>query len=453
MVLRRLRGFAAPFASAARVVNPKRYNSVPLACCCVFMVILVAAIASLRLYAFIPPAKTMDIVDDIKQAIRASVKRKDAPEVSRRVPVPRGDTYAMSTEEFINDLKRMDKTRAFEWHFDSPSAIHFATYSPPRPFLKVMVVGQLHARELYSADVARYWMASIMAQTPALLNDYVALRNHSLSEWTFVPVANPCGRDAAVLGYTALMYGGATATANVTWGACHRGNCAGVDLNRNWITYGASLYKKTSGVRLKRGRFWDGSPETNPGPEAFSEPESSFLRSLIHEMKPHLVISLHTGGVGFLHPPEDKDTETDLHSRFSHDRLSKLRSAAGWARSRSGVKPREQRHMEDTMVPVAGGSLLDYCVRHEVPLALTVELYVDQNISRAGDLGASAPEYHGTERWGTSPLACHRFYNPPQALLLDSANRWLRLWKALFYLKASERAFFADLLEWRRDQP
>lgn len=349
-----------------------------------------------------------------------------------------GDTYSLYTKEFIKDIQSMDKKGVFLWSRDDDSLIEYATYRPSRqPPLRILVVAQLHAREMFSADVARLFMAAIMAQSPELIASYVA-KNATLSEWTIVPVANPCGRDAVVAAYQG-------AKDSKPWDLCLRGNCAGVDLNRNWITYGSSLYKQTSSLRVKRGRFWGGVPETNPGPEAFSEPESKFLRLLIHDRRPDLVLSLHTGGVGFLHPPEDGDLEADLHDKFSFERIAQLKRLVGWARVKSGIRPREQRHLEDKMVKVAGGSMLDYCLRHDVPLAATLELYVTNDTRAERDYGPSPPAYRGTEHWGSDPWDCHRFYNPPQTLLLDSANRWLRLWKALFYLKASDRALlFVD---------
>ena len=454
-MLRRFRGVSAPFVPAALgAAKLAKRNKGPLLGCGIVVIsaLMLIVIIIMRSNTIAIEFAASEMVEDIKDSIQQSMRAKNSPEISKRVPISRGDTYAMNTEEFINDIKRTDRNKIFEWHLDGASGVHFAIYTPPKPLMKILVVGQLHARELYSADMARFWMASIMAQTPTLLRDYVEVRNHSLSEWVFVPVANPCGRDLVTEAYTTALGGGggeaSSSNPNVTWRLCHRGNCDGVDLNRNWITYGSSLYRKTSSLRLRRGRFWDGTPETNPGPEAFSEPESKFLRGLVHEIKPDLVISLHTGGVGFLHPPEDRDTETDIHSKFSPERLSILRRLAGWGRMKTQIKPREQRHMEDAMVPVAGGSLLDYCVRHDVPLAFTLELYVNETDSI---YGPSPPEYRGSEHWGDSPLNCHRFYNPPQTLLLDSANRWLRFWKALFYLKPSERAFFVGLLGWQHE--
>ena len=363
------------------------------------------------------------------------------------------DTYAMDTSEFLAEVKSVARLRsgaedAFEWHTSGP--LEYATWQPrdgAPALMKVMVIGNMHARELFTADIVALWMYS--GASPRGING--GTNNATLSRWVFVPVANPCGRDMAAQAYRAASTvasggGGAPRNATLEWQVCHRGNCAGVDLNRNWITYRSSLYQRTGTLRIKRGRFWDGSPESNPGPEAFSEPETQALRALIHSELPDLVISVHSGGMGLFHPPEDGDTEEDLHSKFSRDRLADLERLTSWARRKTReISGARQRRLVDTTLPISGGSMVDYAVRHDVPLALTLEVYAGDN--HASFLNESQDAaYAGWEHWGAHPLNCHRFYNPPQARLLEAANGWLRLWRALFYLSEPDKALFQALL-------
>lgn len=444
LVHRRVSGAVLPFFSSVTIGaarNARRNKGAVVGLLVFFAIVLLFSV-----YMFIKAVSVNDVehqlaaLEAIKNAF--SAYRQSATKQPYRAS-PR-DTYSLSTRAFIQDIKGIDTDRVFEWHTDG--VLDYATYRPrcstePNSLLKILVVGQLHARELFSADVARLWMAATMSQH----RETGCLVNHTLSTWMFVPVANPCGRDMVARAYSMISTDPNTTARNLVWQICKRGNCDGVDLNRNWITYSSSLYRKTSALRLQRGRFWDGFPETNPGPEAFSERETKSLRAVIHEYAPDLVISLHTGGVGFFHPPEDGDREEDQHENFSNTRLGSLQSLATWARRKAKIARSQQKHLEDVTAHISGGSLLDYCLRHDVPLAFTAELYVGDETA-AKKLGTSPPEYHGKEEWGSNPLDCHSFYNPPQAFILDSANRWLRLWKALFYLNQADGAFFASLL-------
>jgi len=351
-------------------------------------------------------------------------------------------TYAMDTETFIKEIRSAERLResVFEWKMEGP--IQYARYLPSvKPYMKVMVVGNLHARELFTADLVRLWMYAIVS-----VHGRPASNDTSRPSWVFVPVANPCGRDVVASAYRALMTNDSRSNRTHLWNVCHRGNCGGVDLNRNWITYRSSLYQRAGSLRLKRGRHWDGAPESNPGPEAFSEVETKALRALLHDERPDLLLSVHSGGVGFFHSPEDGELEEELHGSFSSQKLFDLERLTEWSRRKMGSLTRKQqkRLVEETL-PISGGSMVDYAIKHDTPLSLTLEVYAGHH---QGAFRAEARDeaYRGREHWGRDPMNCHSFYNPPQERLLESANSWLRLWQALNYLSGSGKALFQEIV-------
>jgi len=444
--LRKRASGAVPFIRAASkgTVSAARNNKgvVVSFITLILLLICIAAIFVLR-SAAITEAVSFSLSQDVQMQILGGpqINEEEKNPKSLRTPLSSVShhTYAMDTISFINEIKATERLQGqvFDWHSEGP--LQYAKWSPKNPFMKIMAVGNMHARELFTADVVRLWMSAIIStHKKSTSNDTF------LPSWVFVPVANPCGRDMVAKAYNAVMRGDSNRTE--LWNVCHRGNCADVDLNRNWITYRSSLYKKTSSLRLKRGRHWDGAPESNPGPEAFSEDENKALRSLLHSEKPDFLLSVHSGGVGFFHAPEDGDNEEDLHANFSPQRLAELDRLSEWARRKMGSLTRKrQKKLIDGTLPIAGGSMVDYASKHDVPLALTLEVYVGHP-DNAFEGEPQDEAYHGREHWGQDPMNCHTFYNPPQDHLLESANSWIRLWQACHYLRGSSRALFQDLL-------
>jgi hypothetical protein len=401
---------------------------------CIFLVLVVRSKIAHEAIGFILSEQETEAVSKTEVGEQT---RQPRVELSPSIAL---HTYAMDTDTFIREIRATErlKREIFEWKREGP--IEYAKYSPNgNPYMKIMVVGNLHARELFTADIVRLWMYTIVSvHNKPTSNDTV------LPSWVFVPVANPCGRDRVTSAYRALMSGNHNRTE--LWNVCHRGNCDSVDLNRNWITYRSSLYKKTSSLRLRRGRHWDGDPESNPGPEAFSETETKALRTLIHEERPDLLLSVHSGGVGFFHSPEDGETEEELHGSFSAQKIFDLERLTEWSRRKMGaITRKQQKRLTDATLPISGGSMIDYAIKHDVPLALTLEVYVGHP-QTAFQREPQDPAYHGREHWGQDPMNCHSFYNPPQSRLLESANSWLRLWQALNYLRGSSRALFQEIL-------
>merc|ERR1719247_3557566 len=119
---------------------------------------------------------------------------------------------------------------------------------------KAMFVFGEHARELISPETAVGLAQALCGQGPHAQWANKVLNNVS---FLLVPNANPLGRKQVEDGYY-----------------CKRTNEDGVDLNRN---FGEDHHEEQ-----KKG------DETNAGPNAFSEPESQMLKSLVDDEKPDI---------------------------------------------------------------------------------------------------------------------------------------------------------------------
>lgn len=66
---------------------------------------------------------------------------------------------------------------------------------------------------------------------------------------------------------------------------CKRGNSKSFDINRNWDF------------------FWSKSLESDsPGPSAFSEIETQFIRDAVKSYEPLMFLSIHSGVFGLFYP-------------------------------------------------------------------------------------------------------------------------------------------------------
>ena len=88
--------------------------------------------------------------------------------------------------------------------------------------------------------------------------------------------------------------------------------CYGVDLNRNWDSH------------------WQGidsfGKETNPGMSPFSEWETIKLKEYLHDLKPNVFMTSHSGNLGMYSPFAYKKFEyKDLDSNTSN-RLDKIKA-------------------------------------------------------------------------------------------------------------------------------
>jgi len=137
---------------------------------------------------------------------------------------------------------------------------------------RTMVVAGEHARELIGAETALDFVKELCKgteQTKAAVKD---------TEFMIILNANPGSRMKVEDGEF-----------------CLRVNPKGVDINRNWDTEWNAVGSM------------DANPDTNPGPKAWSEPETRLLRDLMHEFKPHTFLDVHSGNLGMYLPNKLSD--------------------------------------------------------------------------------------------------------------------------------------------------
>lgn len=140
-----------------------------------------------------------------------------------------------------------------------------------------------HARELFSAESAVHFVRTLCGLEPSVSKERA--RTALLAfDFVIVPNANPKGRRMVEDG-----------------NFCKRTNENGVDLNRN---YGSAHRDATTAMEaqlaMRAGADVDDIGqylETNPGPSAFSEPETQAIRDLAKGRPPHLFLSVHTGAL------------------------------------------------------------------------------------------------------------------------------------------------------------
>jgi len=131
------------------------------------------------------------------------------------------------------------------------------------PQTKAFFVFGEHARELITGESALNFMQTLCGQTSESKRATKVLDD---VEFTIVPNANPLSRKLVEAG----QY-------------CKRTNEDGVDLNRNWSDEHRDASQNVP------------DDEMNPGPNAFSEPETMLLKSLLDEEKPDIYLSIHSG--------------------------------------------------------------------------------------------------------------------------------------------------------------
>ena len=356
-------------------------------------------------------------------------------------PVPR-ETYAQTAAQFLRETQKLiDATQhadragaeeftrfTFESHSrktNSSARTTFFMNKACRAYdgrrLRVLVVCGMHAREMFTSDLCRAWMlyAAISAETrdPETCTDDSG-REAAPFDWMFAPVANEGGRDLV-----SAAFGGNASD----WRACHRGNVRGVDLNRNWKTYDRDRIAHPLENRTHTGR-------EDPGPEAFSEPETLNLRDAARWFRPDLVLSIHSGAVAILTPYDDQLQPPDNYGDAIQlanwmAQASRCRLAKGGCIVGSGARS----------LYVSRGTMGDYLFRQNIAgMAYTLEVFRGRD-PRSRD-----------ESWDGQPRVCFDFFNPPPEQLAASLSRWHGLWRELFYMKQEDRAVFERIL--RRDR-
>jgi len=129
--------------------------------------------------------------------------------------------------------------------------------------VKAMLVFGEHARELITGESALDFVRTLCGNGKYAAKAAEVLDN---VQFTIIPNANPVARRLVEQG----QY-------------CKRTNEDGVDLNRNW------------GSEHREPEHWIDGDEMNPGPEGFSEPETSILGNLVESERPDIYLSVHSG--------------------------------------------------------------------------------------------------------------------------------------------------------------
>lgn len=343
------------------------------------------------------------------------------------------DSYTETTAEFLAETKALleelspPDRHTFAW--DNVSTENVTTHyvdtlngggSPTR--LHIMVICGIHGRELYSSDLCRSWLmyhATAANQTKS-----------TVFQWTFVLVANPSGRDLVVQAYRNKQQQVPDQDL-----LCHRGNGRGVDLNRNWRTYNIDLYQPQ-----QRRPF--GDPEY-AGEDAFSEAETKNLRTLLEEIRPDVLLAIHTGTVAILTPfDDDPDQIPETYRELSW--------MAQWmARQSSCNKVRSHMCLVGRGAQMLGytgrGSMGDFAYRHQyAALPFTLEIYQGK-IDEEEQVLVREKNTTTLEGFPT-PQACFQFFNPPQHRLAYELRKWKSLWRALYYMNEKDQSTLQQLL-------
>eukprot|EP00747_Dinoflagellata_sp_TGD_P163634 gnl/TRDRNA2_/TRDRNA2_182509_c0_seq1.p1 gnl/TRDRNA2_/TRDRNA2_182509_c0~~gnl/TRDRNA2_/TRDRNA2_182509_c0_seq1.p1 ORF type:complete len:502 (+),score=103.77 gnl/TRDRNA2_/TRDRNA2_182509_c0_seq1:105-1610(+) len=156
-------------------------------------------------------------------------------------------------------LIKQDVTKGF----DVLSITHAGGEASTKKTKAMLVFGE-HARELVTAESALDLVRTLCGH-----GSFADKAGKTLKDVDFliVPNANPLGRRQV----------------EEKGRYCKRTNEDGVDLNRNWGKEHRDEAHKLEGA------------EDNPGPYAFSEPETSALRKLLIKEKPDVFLSVHSG--------------------------------------------------------------------------------------------------------------------------------------------------------------
>lgn len=217
---------------------------------------------------------------------------------------------------------------------------------PTKDRAQAMFIFGVHARELVSAESGLDLVRSLCEPfgEAELKRARVALAR---SNFLIVPNVNPTSRRAVEEG-----------------DLCRRGNAHGVDLNRNWETPG--------GHDGSWRQAWQVGTEEDPGPEAFSEPETTALLDLIKEMSPDLLVDVHSGAY-FLATPDNGTLASP--GTGPANAASKLLSAVSKRYCKGQCPVGSLSNMEGRLLR---GCAIDYAAGAlSVPFAFAFEIYAD----------------------------------------------------------------------------
>lgn len=217
-------------------------------------------------------------------------------------------------------------------HFDLIRFHSAPNQKPSEGAYKVLIQGGLHGNEILSTKFVE-WLATRVAQNVSPINQLPVQQLHI----DFLPAANPDG------------------VANNT-----RGNAIGVNLNRNF------------------GVLWGMSRE-NPGPTAFSEPETRALKMLMEQQKYDAAIDVH-GYVSWVVAPSDLTAIEGSNSAIA--KLYRRWMAA----LQKEIKSLPQYQLKTALQLNDGGAFEDWSFWRNKTLSVCLELKTNSRYEQETDM-------------------------------------------------------------------
>ena len=259
--------------------------------------------------------------------------------------------------------------------------------------LRVLVICGQHPRELISSElcVRLIHLLQTTERDRDLTKRIFRLQQRHV-EFFVVPFAN--ARMRAQLDSSPSKYG------------CARTNLNGVDLNRNFVC--------PDFVREPQQKLGDAA---YPGERDMSELETQQIAQILKEVRPHLLLNVHSGARLILLPYDSSAAETpaDYDTMLRVAKLS--RSAVPLLRD----VPLGKASM---LLYESHGSLVDYALTSQaVPLAYTLEIYQGER------------HQENTFEEQLTPSKCFELFNPPHG---DAYRSVLQSW-ITFIVELCER--------------
>jgi hypothetical protein len=343
----------------------------------------------------------------------------------------------------------------------------------------------MHARELFTTELCYDWIATLLEETRRdLLLSEEELARKPAWDVLVIPQANPLGRDVVSSGMS--MYKDVKTRKKTgikleeleqcQRDLCHRGNKQSVDLNRNWITTEQRTLEQISKQLYEEGRLEDAkgrpvileegtarrllqhaasknrhlrymmaprnaSTEENPGSYPMSEPETAMLARYMHDFRPDVLMSIHTGVWSVMVPPDENHT---LPSNYEAQ-LWFANAAAGAARCTECRITRADQNLffgaENCCLRGAGvsnlyrsnGTMTDYAYYQGLACySLTFEVYRDDDVFDRERAKGNNSTLKG--------ISCFAMFNPIKQLVFDRMlDKWRLVLKWLLNLEEHDQ--------------
>lgn len=200
----------------------------------------------------------------------ASESRSQGPELKEKMPwYHTGDEIHSEIQDLSRNCPGVDiqLTQRSQLNLNGQGEVSLDVLKVRKkggaPQTKAFFVFGEHARELITGESALNFVQTLCGRTSHSERAADVLDD---VEFTIVPNANPTSRKLVEAG----QY-------------CKRTNEDGVDINRNWSDEHRDASQNVA------------DNEDNPGPNAFSEPETQILKSLIDEAKADIYLTVHSG--------------------------------------------------------------------------------------------------------------------------------------------------------------